>query len=309
MGGVLVSGALIHDTVVHPVEAPAWGTTTFVETLESHAGGNGANTSRALGRIGVKVRVIGWLGRDAAGAFLKGELERAAVDTRFVVTSETPTAATIVLVNSAGNRKFLHRLGVSVEAFPTPVDFTADLTNGLTHYHMASLFILPKLQAHAGETLRRARLAGLHTSLDTNWDPAGQWLRTLEPCLSHLHLLFMNEDEARMVTATSDPASAAAHVRALGVQTVVLKLGSRGCAIYAGNREILCPAFAVEVKDTTGAGDCFVAGFLAARLRGADWFEAGRFANAVGALSVQQTGASTGVLSHPEIEAWMQGCG
>jgi sugar/nucleoside kinase (ribokinase family) len=61
----------------------------------------------------------------------------------------------------------------------------------------------------------------------------------------------------------------------------------------------------VKAIDTTGAGDCFAAGFLAATLDGASLAEAGRFANAVAALSVQKIGAVTGVLSKPDTERWI----
>ena len=120
------------------------------------------------------------------------------------------------------------------------------------------------------------------------------WMRDLAPCLPELDFLFMNEDEARMATGSATRRRGEGGL-ALGVRTAVLKLGPRGCAIYTADREVLCPAFDVAVKDTTGAGDCFVAGFLAAHLRGASLEEAGRFANAVGAFSVQCVGAATGV--------------
>jgi len=61
----------------------------------------------------------------------------------------------------------------------------------------------------------------------------------------------------------------------------------------------------VPVVDTTGAGDCFVGAFLAARLRGRSWADAARFANAVGALTIQQLGAVEGVRSFDETEQWM----
>src|SRR5581483_2280205 len=118
--------------------------------------------------------------------------------------------------------------------------------------------------------------AGLTTSLDTNWDPRGAWMEDLAPCLPGLDFLFMNEDESRMVAATP------ADILSRGVRTFVLKLGPRGCAVYTTDRMIVSPAFEVPVKDTTGAGDCFVAGFLAAHSRGASLDEAARFANAVG---------------------------
>ena len=67
-------------------------------------------------------------------------------------------------------------------------------------------------------------------------------MRDLEPCLPHLDFLFLNEDEARMVTGTSDPGLAAAAVLEAGVRIAVMKLGPRGCAIYTGSSQILCPA-------------------------------------------------------------------
>jgi sugar/nucleoside kinase (ribokinase family) len=166
--------------------------------------------------------------------------------------------------------------------------------------------ILPRLRTHAAETLMGARAAGLTTSLDTNWDPHGLWMHDLAPCLPHLDYLFLNEDEARMVTGTAEPAPAARAVLARGVETVVIKLGPRGCAIYDGDREVLAPAYDVPVKDTTGAGDCFVAAFLCARLRGADFSEAGQFANAVAALNVQKIGAGIGACSWDEVHEWMR---
>src|SRR5688572_20123995 len=107
MKAVICSGAIIHDTLVRPVEDPQWGTTTIVETIEPHIGGNASNTSIALATLGVPVRTIGAVGRDAPGRFVLDALTRAGVDTRAVAERDAPTATTIGLVNSAGNRKFL----------------------------------------------------------------------------------------------------------------------------------------------------------------------------------------------------------
>ncbi len=300
MKGVLVSGAVIADTLVRPVESLQWGTTVIVETVEQHIGGNASNTSIALAKLGVPVRAMAAVGPDESGRFVLDKLTRAGVDTSAVRTIDGASAATVGLINAAGNRLFFHRPGVDGPAFAAPLDFPPSLTGGMAHYHLASLFILPDFRPHAAETLARARAAGLTTSLDTNWDPCGEWLRALAPCFPGLDFLFMNEDEARMVGES--PAALIGR----GVRTFVLKLGPRGCAIYTSEGETLVPAFEVPVQDTTGAGDCFVAGFLAAWLRGATLEEAGRFANAVGALSVQRVGATAGLLTYEEALAWMR---
>ena len=117
-------------------------------------GGNGANTSLALAALGVPVRLLGAVGRDEPGRFVLDALRRAGVDTGAIALAAAPTAATIALVNSAGSRKFLHRLGASADAFAGGIEFTPDLLEGMSHYHLASLFILPKLRTSG---LRDAR--------------------------------------------------------------------------------------------------------------------------------------------------------
>lgn len=305
VSGVLCSGSINYDIVVRPVEAPQWGTTTFVDTIDFLVGGNGANTSLALATLGIPTRLAGAIGCDGPARFLLETLLDAGVDTCGVEPCQEPTSTTIVMINGEGNRKFLNRPGSSGIAFAHPVDFDERLLAGMAHFHMASLFILPRLRHSAPETLRRARAAGLATSLDTTWDPLGQWMDALAPCLPLLDYLFMNEDEARMATGSADPAAAAHEVLRRGVRTAVMKLGSQGCAIFTGSEEIHIPAFEVECVDTTGAGDCFVAGFLSALMRGGSLEEAGRMGNAAGALAVRQVGAVTGVRGLEETLAWM----
>ncbi len=122
-GNVTVAGAVIADTVVRPVDQDRWGTTTFVESITRCVGGNAANTSLALAKLGVLARVLGAVGQDAEGEFLRGQLAEAGVDVSGLHTVHEPTAQTIVLVNSEGNRKFLHRMGAGAVAFREPVAF------------------------------------------------------------------------------------------------------------------------------------------------------------------------------------------
>jgi len=297
MGGVLCSGNLVLDILVRPVDRLTWGATTLVESIEQHLGGNGANTSYALAKLGIPTRVLGMVGEDPFGEFVMERLRSAGVDTGGVRRSRAPTATTVVLVDGRGERLFLHHLGSSAEVWFD--DFAGELGRGLSHYHLASPFGLPRLRPLQPEMLRMARAAGLTTSIDTHWDSTGRWLEDLGPCLPHTDILFMNEDEARMLAGSSD-------TRALGATTVVLKLSRRGCAVFAPEGETRCPAFEVPVVDTTGAGDCFVGGFLAAVERGASYADAARFANAVAALAIQKLGAVEGVVSYEETEQWLR---
>lgn len=285
-------GNIAWDTLTRPVDEVRWGQSVWVETIAHRLGGNGGNTAFALARLGTAVRLTGWVGEDEAGVRTVAELAAAGVDTSGVVRIAGATAATVVLIGSGGGRSFLHCPGVSREAFrwtePPP------LAPGVTHLHIANVYALPNLRSIAGEVLRAARAAGATTSLDTGWDSKGEWMQVLAPCLAHLDLLFVNETEAQHLAGVEDAAAAARALRARGAGCVVLKQAERGATAFA-EAETAVPGFAVEAVDTTGAGDSFCAGYLAARARGLGVAECLRIANAVGAMNVRVLGGCAGV--------------
>lgn len=305
LSGVLCAGNISHDILVRPVDQFRWGTNTWVDEYIEDMGGNGSNTSYALAVLGVPVRLLGLVGRDSKGDGVLAKLNSVGVDTRLINHSKEPTTTTICVTNSTGDRLFFQRVGASLEAFATPTDFTAELCAGLSHYHQANLYSLPNLRNNPSEPMRRARAAGLTVSVDTGWAADGRWMDVLAPALPFTDLLFVNEDEAFMLTQSREPDQIAHILRTHGASDIVLKLGGRGSILFHGGDRIAAPAFAVKVVDTTGAGDCFAAGFLAAVHRGLAYREALSFANAVGALAVQTLGAVRGVKSWAETRAWM----
>ena len=268
-------------------------------------GGNAANTSRALAILGVPVRIVGAVGPDDAATMVFDKLRTCGVDTQSVMRMDLSTATSVALINTHGDRQFLHRLGTSGLVFADPPSFNEGPCRGFSHFHQGSFFVVPNLRRHACLMLQDAQRAGLSTSFDTNWDPQGEWMTAVRSCLPHVYTFFMNEDESRMITGTADLKRAARILIDEGTWQVVIKLGCRGCAIYSADSEMLCPGFAVRAVDTTGAGDCFVAGYLAARRQHRSMEEAGRFANAVGALTVQQMGAVEGVVAEEHVREWM----
>lgn len=303
--GVLCCGNSVLDTLVRPVLEPGWGKSTWVDTIEQQLGGNGANTSYTLALLGVPARLLSVIGADAFGDKVAGILQSVAVDTRHVERSPEATPATVALVHADGRRALLHRPGASRHAFASPIALGPELISGCTRFHLANVFALPNLQPYAADLLRRARASGLSTSIDTGWDAQGRWMTTLADCLPHTDLLFVNEDEARQLTGSNDPDRAAEILREYDVRDVVVKLGAAGCLV-AGSSTFHVPAFTVPVVDTTGAGDCFAGGFLAALQRAFSFQDAARFANAVGALSVQALGGVTGLRTFEETLDWMQ---
>ena len=296
---------MVMDILVRPVDRIAWNTTTWVEAVEQHMGGNGANTSYAAAVCGVAVRLVSVAGRDAFGDRLLTELAGAGVDVAHVRRTDGPTAATVALVNSSGDRLFLHRIGEGAEAFDPPESDSA-ISDGMSRFHLANLFALPGLRRRGSEILRGAREAGLTTSVDTGWDSEERWIEDLAPCLPWTDLLFVNQDEAQRLGGAPEIRDAARRLRDAGARTVVVKLGAQGCAVFGEEGELRSPGFEVAVVDTTGAGDCFAGAFLAALERGSHLAEAARFGNAAAALSVQRLGATAGVRAWDETLAWME---
>jgi sugar/nucleoside kinase (ribokinase family) len=297
---------MLVDVLVRPVDLPeGWTGTALVETIEQSLGGNGANAAYAAGKLGVPVRLVGMVGEDAFGELVLAKLNSAGVDTGGIRRSVASTATTVVLVGSRGDRRFLHRLGSSGEFDLDPDEFEREIQPGMTHYHLATPFTLPRMRKVYPELLRRARGRGLVTSLDTQWDSQGKWMSELAACLPLVDLLFANDEEARMLTGSTDPVKQAAVLREHGASAIVLKRGPEGCAVFGDCEEFHVPAFPVTAVDTTGAGDCFAGAWLAATCRGLEPREAARVANAVGAMVVETVGAVDGVVGWEETERWI----
>lgn len=304
-GAILVSGNLVHDILVSPASGIRFGGTIWVDRIEQHMGGNGASTSYAAALLLAPVRLIGMVGADDFGRQIRARLAYAGVDVSLLATdgAEHGTASSVVIVREDGARAFLHKPGVSSAAFAPPFSIDASSAAGCSHYHLANPYSLPHVRTAAGRLLREAKELGLTTSLDTAWDSRGEWMKVLEPCLAHLDLLFVNEEEARLLTGAEDPESGARHFLNAGVGSVVVKLGARGAVVF-GDERLEVPAYEVEAVDTTGAGDCFAGAFLAGLYHGFSTARAMQLANAAGALSVSRIGATTGLLPLEETLAW-----
>lgn len=303
--GVLCTGNIVIDILTRPVDEITWGGTKWVESIEQSLGGNGASTCSAIGKLGVPARLISGVGKDAFGDAALQRLQDCSVDVSRIARLDVATATSIALVRSDGTRAFLHQPGASRVLFSEPFALTAELAAGCSRLHIGNPFSITHLRPKVRSILEQARSLHLATSLDTAWDAFGEWMGLVGPCLSLVDLLFTNEDEARMLTGETEPAAIASAFRAHGASTVVLKMGARGCAVFAGGDRWLVPAFKVVAIDTTGAGDCFAGAFLAALQRGLTMPEAARMANAVGALNVQSLGGTSGLRSWDETVGWM----
>ena len=306
-GDVLCVGNIVQDILVRPVNEVVFDRTTWVDSIQFSLGGNGANTAYSLALHDAPVRLLSFLGEDEFADRVLATLRAPGVDVSRVKRVEGyPTATSIVLVNPSGARAFLHQPGINRVAFQDSVDFTPDLIDGVSHMHLGNPFGLVEMRKHAGQVMERARRAGLTTSIDTGWDARNQWMEVVGPCLPFTDILFVNEDESRMLSGEADPARAADFFQDRGVSYVVTKIGARGCLVYSDRTCTHVPGFKIDAVDSTGAGDSFAGAFLAGLRHGMSITEAARLANAAGALCTTTVGAVTGLRPYRETLDWMK---
>jgi len=159
------------------------------------------------------------------------------------------------------------------------------------HLHLSSFFLQRALRPSVAELFRRAKQAGLTTSLDTNDDPEDRWDNDVMDVLQFVDVLLPNESEACRLARREDP------MDALGLLSekcglVVMKRGENGVTARRGDEIVTAVPLKTEVVDTIGAGDSFDAGFLHQFIRGAALEACLRFGNLTGALSTTRQGGT-----------------
>lgn len=294
---------MVADVIVRPGETfPPVGEIELVESISVQPGGNAVNTAIALGVLGHRPLPVGRVGRDAFGTYLTGSMEEVGADTGAVIRDDAATAVTVAGVRPDGERSFLHMVGANASL--TGDDIPWDLVANARVFHLTSVFVLPAFDGEAGvESLRRAKSLGLTTVLDVCWDAEGRWMSVLADYLPHSDYFLPNIDEARALTGKERPDDIADELLARGCGAVVMKLGRDGCFIATPTGRRHVRGFTVNAIDSTGAGDAFGAGFMAALIRGYDLEPAVRIANAVGANWVTAP-AAEGLRPFEDIVAW-----
>lgn len=293
---VISLGIFVVDVIGRAIDRyPEKGGLVVFDELEMHSGGCANNTAIGLAKLGIAVGAVGRIGTDKFGDFVLQTLNDNHVDTRGVVRdAETNTSVTFVTVASDGERSFLHYIGSNGIFSEADVDF--DLIRASKILHVAGSFVMPNLDGEpTAHILRTAREAGVVTSLDTVWDTSGNWLKTLKPCLPHVDVFLPSIEEAKQLTGLDSPPDIARFLMDYGIQTVGLKMGDQGSYVRSGAEEFYVPAYEVNVVDTTGAGDAYVAGFLAGTVMGWDLKRTTELASAAGAACVTAIGTTAGI--------------
>jgi sugar/nucleoside kinase (ribokinase family) len=308
---VLVVGIATVDAVAEGVEGfPPPGGLRFFDRLRFTTGGCAVNAAVALSRLGVRCSLVTRAGDDLLGRYLREELAREGVDARAIVTdASAPTPFTFVSVGTGGERSFLHVPGTNARLGADDID--PALLVGRRFVLVAGAMLMDSFDGEPmGRFLSAARRAGAATILDTvfvDGMPREEWERRVHPCLPHLDWFVPSLPEARALSGLDRPRDMARSFQDLGCLNVVVKLGSGGVfCLEGGGRESVVPAYPIEhVIDTTGAGDCWCAGFVAGLRSGEPAAASARLGCAVAAFGIQAAGATTNVPSLAAVRSFM----
>lgn len=253
-----IVGSINVDLTARAERLPQAGETVGGGRLVREAGGKGANQATAAARLGAAVRMIGAVGTDPDGAWMRAELEAADVDTTSVQTSEEPTGVALIVVDREGENQIAVCEGANGDIDLAGVEFAAD------EAVLAQLEISMDLVVALAEQVRGY--------LAVNAAPA----RDLpESVLARADLIIVNETEYALI-----PALRAA-------KRVAVTYGAEGAKLFESGVEVAAaPAVETTVENTVGAGDAFCAALTIGLASGVDADRALAAACAVGAAAV-----------------------
>jgi len=292
-GAVLVIGDVMEDIIVKP-EGPMVRGSDVRASIRSCPGGAGANQAMWLAASGVPARFVGRVAAEDLER-VSHNFARQGVEPVLIGDPDLPTGRLVSLVEGGGERSFFTDRGANLAL--TPADLPDTIFDGIGLVHLSGYtFFETGTRAVALELIRRAKTADIPFSID----PASVGFlkdvgaATFLNWIDGAAVFFPNAEEAGFLTGTVD---LEAQCRALGERfgVVMIKRGADG-AVAGGKSGISAsaPAVALEVVDTTGAGDAFFAGFIAALTAGGDLQQCLEGGNAAGALAAGQFGAQPG---------------
>ncbi|RAM35633.1 sugar kinase [Arthrobacter globiformis] len=267
------------------------GPLAHASTMSLGTGGSESNVAIGLRRLGVQSVWCGRVGADSLGQLVEREIRAEGVDVRITVDPSAPTGLMIKERRTPDAQRVSYYRAGSAGSRILPADISQELIAGAGLLHVSG--ITPALSAQAAATVRHAievaRAADVPVSFDLNFrgnlwstEGAGSVYRDLIPLAD---LVFAGEDEAAIAVGPGEPEELAQRIAAFGPSQAVIKLGAAGALALIDGEVFRQAAVPVSVVDTVGAGDAFVAGYLAELMEDRSPEERLRTATATGAFA------------------------
>ncbi len=294
---ILVPGTYFCDIIFTGLPTfPALGTEMVCEGLNVIPGGT-LNCVVALRRLGVHVGWVGALGNDFFSKFVLEELQLEGVETALVTQLDRPLRQVTVSLSYPQDRAFI----TYTDPQPDEIELLLEALERVTyrHLHFPGLFVHDKLPA----LLETCHAQGIGVSMDCQHHEATLDMPLAREVLSRVDMFMPNASEAKKLTCTDTLDDALGALSAL-VPHVVIKCGEEGAVARRDGVDYREPAVKLTPVDTTGAGDVFDAGFLAAFLDGLDTSTCLKWGNYCGGMSTLAHGPSNAP-TRAAVEAWL----
>jgi 5-dehydro-2-deoxygluconokinase len=299
-----------------------------VTGFDTAVGGSPTNIAIGTARLGLRSVAFTAVGDDRVGDFVVRYLRDAGVETRYIPRKAGKlTSLALIGVRPPSDFPLSFYRDDPADIYLTTEDFDAVPLdevravlisgNALSRGNCAdTTFYATERAAEAGLTL--------FVDLDlrpTEWESSSAYGAAMGRLLPLIDIAIGTEEEflaalmpdARLVLSL-DAVPKELHdeldarvggLLAQGVEAIALKRGARGVTILTPGDRLDVPGFPVEVLNTVGAGDAFASGLIRSRLRGLDWWDSARFANACGAITVTRHGCSSAFPTEEEVESFV----
>ena len=321
MADVVCMGELLAEFVSTEENVSLVDTPGFIKA----PGGAPANVAVALQRLGLDARFVDKVGDDAFGEFLIKSLDETGVDTSFIFKDlQARTTAVFVAVWDDGRKDLCFYRNPGADMMLRAEEITDEILAGARCFHYGSIgFINEPAASTQRRLLDMASERGLMISYDPNyrptlWDIEGRAREVMQDSFRYCHLAKVSEEEWEEATGCEDFDGGIDAVLDKGVELLVVSRGRNGAIATNGDYRIDAPGFEVDVVETTGAGDAFLAAVITrllphreqvgslAKIEKQTVEDALRFANAAGALTCTTHGAIPALPSLANVESFLQ---
>lgn len=304
MSKVAVFGSFVVDLMARSPHLPTAGETVKGSMFRMGPGGKGFNQCVAAHKAGADVVMITKLGKDVfADVALNTMTQLGMPKDHLFYSAEDETGIALILVDEkTSQNEIIIVPGACGTITPEEVGMIEPVLR-------ESDYVLLQLEVNQNANELVADMAGRYgCRVIVNTAP---YAPLTDEFLSKVYMVTPNEVEAEELTGIpvidlASASKAAGFFFRKGVRKVIITLGSKGVFVSSDGREEIVPAFPVEAIDTTGAGDAFSGGLLAALAEGMDIWEAVRFSNALAAISVQRLGTTPSMPTRKEIDAFLK---
>jgi sugar/nucleoside kinase (ribokinase family) len=307
---VVCAGISVVNFPIYPVDEKLFSCDiTQVNPIMLLPGGDAANQSIVLSRLGNKTALITQRGNDLFGTIMLELLHTFGRDidlSKVAVDEKHATAVCAMMIKPNGQRHFCAYRGAINSFCLENIDLSVLKRTKIAS--IGGLMGLPSFDgAGSAKFFRTAKEYDVITVADTKVDLEGIGLKGILSTLQNTDYFFPSYDEASVISGEKNPEKIARVFLDAGVKHLGIKLGSDGCYFKDEQTEFYLPVIPNEVVDTTGAGDNFMSGFITGLVQGWDIRKCCQFASATGAICVGQVGPNDAVKNIDQVMNFMEG--